>query len=56
MLLILAKKKTSQPNYTEYKVEGTWKRKLKKKQLGRIRHINNITLLYPEKAEKHLNK
>ena len=56
ILVILVKKKTAQANFTEYSVEGTWTRKIKKKGLGRTRHINNITLLYPEKAEKHLNK
>lgn len=56
ILVILVKKKTAQANFTEYTVEGTWTRKIKKKGLGRLRHINNITLLYPEKAEKNLNK
>jgi hypothetical protein len=49
-LMVLAKKRTVKAIYSEYPVEGTWTRKVKKKGIARVRHINNITLHYPEKV------
>lgn len=50
ILLIFVKKRTTKGIDPEYRVEGTWKRKINKKTIGRSRHINNITVHYPEKV------
>jgi hypothetical protein len=50
ILVILAKKRTINLIDSEYSVEGTWKRRIKKKRTGRTQHINNVTLHYPEKV------
>ena len=56
ILFIASKKKSLVPIYSEYVVEGTWTRKIRKRSTGRIRHINNITLHYPEKATVDTDK
>jgi len=50
ILVIFAKKRVTKAISSEYTVEGTWTKKIIKKRTGRIRHINNITLHYPEKV------
>jgi hypothetical protein len=50
ILVTLAKKRTAKVIHLEYPVEGTWTRKTKKKIIVRTRHINNITVHYPEKV------
>jgi UDP-N-acetylmuramyl pentapeptide phosphotransferase/UDP-N-acetylglucosamine-1-phosphate transferase len=54
ILLILAKKRTTKVIDSEYIVEGTWTRRIKKKRTGRTQHINNVTLHYPEKVNTGL--
>jgi len=49
-LVLITKKKTFERINADYVVEGTWTRKIRKRTSGRTRHINNITLHYPEKA------
>jgi len=54
ILLILAKKRTTNSIDSGYTVEGTWIRRIKKKRTERTRHINNITVHYPEKVNAGL--
>jgi UDP-N-acetylmuramyl pentapeptide phosphotransferase/UDP-N-acetylglucosamine-1-phosphate transferase len=54
ILLFLAKKRTTNSIDSGYTVEGTWTRKIKKKRAGSTRHINNVTLHYPEKVNTGL--
>lgn len=54
ILLIFAKKRTTYSVDSGYTVEGTWTRRIKKKRTGSIRHINNISLHYPEKVDAGL--
>lgn len=56
ILHVLVKKKTSEKFNTEYVVEGTWTRKIRRKALGKTRHINNIILSYPEKVTSDINE
>ena len=50
ILVIFAKRKAKILFDTGYIVEGTWKRRIKRIGSGRTRHINNITLHYPNKV------
>jgi hypothetical protein len=54
ILLILAKKRTTNSIDSVYTVEGTWTRRIKKKRTGSTRHINNIMVHYPEKVNADL--
>jgi integral membrane sensor domain MASE1 len=54
ILVILAKKRITKVIDSEYIVEGTWTRRIKKKRTGRTQHINNVTLHYPEKVNTGL--
>jgi UDP-N-acetylmuramyl pentapeptide phosphotransferase/UDP-N-acetylglucosamine-1-phosphate transferase len=54
ILVIFAKKRTTNSIDSGYTVEGTWTRRIKKKRTGSTRHINNISLHYPEKVDAGL--
>jgi len=49
-LVISAKRKAKIAFDSGYIVEGTWKRRIRRIDSGRTRHINNITLNYPNKV------
>jgi UDP-GlcNAc:undecaprenyl-phosphate/decaprenyl-phosphate GlcNAc-1-phosphate transferase len=55
ILSIIARKKAKKRIYVEYVLDGTRGRKVRKYAFGRTRHINNITVHYPEKVTTEVN-